>query len=195
MINGLHRIKTAVWYRLFFKRIGKGSLIRNPILICNPEFIEIGEGVIIRDGARLEVVKDGVTQEPTLRIGSNTNIEQNVHIVCHSSVIIGDNVSITANCAIVDTTHPYHNVQLLAKVGSRVSTEPSFVKIGDGAFIGYGTIIMPNVHIGEGAIIGAHSLINRHVEPYTVACGSPAKTIKVYDPATREWVKIRREPV
>jgi acetyltransferase-like isoleucine patch superfamily enzyme len=51
------------------------------------------------------------------------------------------------------------------------------VRIGDFAAIATMSIILPGVTVGEGALIGAHSSVNRDVEPDTVAAGSPAKFV------------------
>lgn len=50
--------------------------------------------------------------------------------------------------------------------------------IDDGVWIGMRAIIMPGVHIGEGAVIAANSVVNKDVEPYTIVGGNPAKPIK-----------------
>ena len=55
------------------------------------------------------------------------------------------------------------------------------VVLQDGCHIGIGTIIMPGVTIGEGAIIGAGSLVTHDVPPYCVAVGSPAKVVRKYE--------------
>ncbi len=47
------------------------------------------------------------------------------------------------------------------------------VEIGPDSFIGPGSIILPNVHIGEGAVVSAGSVVNRDVEPYTFVGGNP----------------------
>jgi serine acetyltransferase len=50
-------------------------------------------------------------------------------------------------------------------------------------FIGLNAIIMPGVNVGDGAIIGAGSVVTKDVEPYTVVGGNPAKficTVKDY---------------
>jgi len=39
-------------------------------------------------------------------------------------------------------------------------------------------VILPGVHIGDGAIIGANSVVGSDVEPYTVAVGNPAKPVR-----------------
>ncbi len=55
--------------------------------------------------------------------------------------------------------------------------EPIVLKRG--CCIGMRSIIMPGVTIGEGAIIGAGSLVTKDVPPYTIAVGNPAKVVKV----------------
>lgn len=50
--------------------------------------------------------------------------------------------------------------------------------IGNDVWIGYGTLIMPGVHIGNGAIIAARSVVTADVPAYTIAGGNPAKPIK-----------------
>jgi acetyltransferase-like isoleucine patch superfamily enzyme len=47
-----------------------------------------------------------------------------------------------------------------------------------GCMLGMGTIVMPGVTIGEGAIVGAGSLVTKDIPPWAVAAGSPAKVIR-----------------
>ena len=50
--------------------------------------------------------------------------------------------------------------------------------IGNDVWIGQNAVILPGVHIGDGAIIGACSVVGSDVGPYTVAAGNPAKVIR-----------------
>ncbi|NLK37496.1 MAG: CatB-related O-acetyltransferase [Epulopiscium sp.] len=50
--------------------------------------------------------------------------------------------------------------------------------IGNDVWIGYEAVIMPGVHIGDGAIIGTRAVVTKDVEPYTIVGGIPAKPIK-----------------
>ena len=50
--------------------------------------------------------------------------------------------------------------------------------IGNDVWIGRESVIMPGVKIGDGAIIGAYSVVTKDVPPYSVAGGNPAKFIK-----------------
>lgn len=50
--------------------------------------------------------------------------------------------------------------------------------IGNDVWIGYEAVIMPGVHIGDGAIIGTRAVVTRDIPPYSIAAGVPAKVIK-----------------
>ena len=50
--------------------------------------------------------------------------------------------------------------------------------IGNDVWIGKNAVILPGVHIGDGAIIGANSVVGSHIEPYTIVAGNPAKVKK-----------------
>ncbi len=50
--------------------------------------------------------------------------------------------------------------------------------IGNNVWIGYDAVIMPGVKIGDGAIIGAKSVVTRDVLPYEIVVGNPAKVVK-----------------
>jgi acetyltransferase-like isoleucine patch superfamily enzyme len=180
-----YKCKGMLLYRRVFKKFGRGSYIRKPM------FITIGDRVSISNGVRLEIIQGNPKRIPELCIGNNTNIEQNVHIVCHNSIRIGDNVSITGNCAIVDVTHPYSDVGDPVKIGARIQDDNSVVEIGDGTWIGYGSIILPNTRIGKYAVVGANSVVVSDVPDYSVVAGSPAKLIRRFDPLTATWVKIK----
>jgi acetyltransferase-like isoleucine patch superfamily enzyme len=52
------------------------------------------------------------------------------------------------------------------------------IRIGNKAWIGFNVIILKGITIGEGAVIGAGSVVTKDVEPFTVVAGNPAKIIK-----------------
>lgn len=52
------------------------------------------------------------------------------------------------------------------------------VIIGNDVWIGAGSIIMPGVSIGDGSVVGAHSVVTRDVPPYTIVAGAPARVIR-----------------
>lgn len=50
--------------------------------------------------------------------------------------------------------------------------------IGNDVWIGQNATILPGVHIGDGAIIGANSVVGKHIAPYSIVVGNPAREIK-----------------
>jgi acetyltransferase-like isoleucine patch superfamily enzyme len=89
----------------------------------------------------------------------------------------------------VDVSHPFGDVNETTKIGARIKDEDSFVEIGDGSFIGYGSVILPNVTLGRHVVIGANSVVTSDIPDYSVAVGNPAVVLKRYDWANQKWVR------
>lgn len=90
-----------------------------------------------------------------------------------NNCIIEDGVLIAPRVTIVTTTHPL-NPFTRSNSGSVYGK----VIIKRNAWIGAGAIILPNVTIGEGAVVGAGAVVTKDVPPKTVVAGVPAKIIK-----------------
>jgi acetyltransferase-like isoleucine patch superfamily enzyme len=182
---------TQLFWRLRLGALGGKSVLYKPMLLTAPGRIFIGAASHVRDFSRLEVIhRPELGWDATLKIGSNVNIEQGVHIVCQCNVTIEDDVSITPFCAVVDTYHPHDPPDVGAKIGDRLPTVPTFVHIGRGSFIGMKSVILPNVRIGEGCIIGAGSIVSSDIPDYCVAVGAPARVVKRFDPEKRTWHRV-----
>jgi virginiamycin A acetyltransferase len=50
--------------------------------------------------------------------------------------------------------------------------------VGNDVWIGQNATILPGVHIGDGAIIGANSVVGSDVDPYTIVAGNPARVLR-----------------
>jgi maltose O-acetyltransferase len=88
-------------------------------------------------------------------------------------VIIGNRVAIAPRVTLVVSSRPN-----FSRVGNVISEEKGPIIIEDDAWLGTGVIVMPNVRIGEGAVVGAGSVVTKDVPPYTIVVGSPAKPLK-----------------
>ena len=78
-------------------------------------------------------------------------------------------VSITGNVAIVDVNHPYDDIRSDIKIGARYQAKDNYVEIGRGSFIGFGSVVLPNVKIGEGVVVGANSVVTTDIPSFSVA--------------------------
>ena len=102
-------------------------------------------------------------------------------------------MSITGNCAIVDTTHPYKDIYSPIKIGNQVADDDAVVIIGDGCFIGFGSIILPNTRLGRRVIVGAHSVVTGTFPDHCVIVGSPARILQQYDFEQNQWRRMDRK--
>ena len=66
------------------------------------------------------------------------------------------------------------------------------ITIGDGAWIGAGTIILPGITIGKYAVIGAGSVVTKDVPDYTIAAGNPCRPIRKIDEHDKEYYRKNR---
>ena len=62
--------------------------------------------------------------------------------------------------------------------GEQIKLRKGDTVIGNDVWIGQNAVILPGVHIGDGAIIGANSVVGSNVEPYTIVVGNPAKVLR-----------------
>lgn len=86
---------------------------------------------------------------------------------------IGEDVWITSNCTILSHSST-SNIQTKYGFEEKIGK----VTIGDGVFIGTGTIICPSVNVGKGAYIGAGSVVTKNVSEYCVVAGNPAILVR-----------------
>jgi acetyltransferase-like isoleucine patch superfamily enzyme len=133
----------------------------------------------IDDDARInEQVYIGGTKTPesALILGKRTIIMQASYINPTKPIIVGDDSGIGGHCLLF--THGSWNSQL---EGYPVKFAP--ITIGKKVWLPWRVFIMPGVTIGDGAVIGADSTVNRDIPPHSLAAGSPAKIIKENIPA------------
>lgn len=105
-----------------------------------------------------------------VRVGAETWIGPWVLLDGRGGLEIGDHCSISAG------VHLYtHDTVKWALTGGRAAYEQAPVRIGSCTHIGARTTVLAGVSVGHHCVVGAHSLVNRDLDPYTVAFGTPAR--------------------
>ena len=96
----------------------------------------------------------------------------------HADLIyIDDHAHVTGGCRLLchqRNLRHYFKGDDAAKLPYRLGE----IHIGKGVMIGMETLIMPGVTIGEGAIVGAYSLVTKDIPAWTIATGRPATVVK-----------------
>lgn len=145
-------------------------------------------------GCRIEAYIANGNKKKKIWFGKRVQLNDYVHISSIEEIKIGDDVLMASNIYISDNSHGCYK-------GGEKDTSPEIepivrpyyvapVLIENRVWIGEGTIIMPGVTIGEGAIIGAHSVVTKSIPSNTIAVGSPAKPIKYYNPLAKRWERV-----
>ena len=173
--NSYCRLKVLIIYKYMFKYIGRNCLIRNPLLIT-PEFISIGNGVIIWDNARIEAIHNYGVQNfnPFISIGNGVSIQQRCHITAADKLSIGENTLISFDVMIQDTDHEYQTLDI------PIGDQPLLVKrteIGSNCFIGCGAKIQAGTVLGNHCVVGTNAVVRGVFPDYCVIVGIPARII------------------
>lgn len=116
-------------------------------------------------------------------IGDHAYIGKESHIGC--DVEMGDYIMFANRVALVGRyDHHYQQIGVPSRFASHVRHADYNwkglnlkVRIEDDVWIGYGSIVLSGVNIGQGSIIAAGSVVTRDVEPYSIYGGVPAKKI------------------
>ena len=118
------------------------------------------------------------------RIGEQVYIGEDLIIVDElddrGRVRIGNRVAVAERVTLVVSSNPN-----FSKIRPFIKDIHGFIEIDDDAWLGTGTIVLPNVRIGIGAVVGAGSVVIKDVPDFTVVGGVPAQLIKKIDISDR----------
>ncbi len=164
-----------------FGRFGEGSIICfPPNTIFNEHFIHIGAGTMIGPQVTLSagmVPGQQCLADPVVSIGDRCLIGKGSGIVGHFGIHIGNDVWTGHHVYITDQNHGYDDI---TRPISQQSQPEQAVEIGDGSWLGFGTVVLPGARIGKHVTIGANSVVTGDIPDYSVAVGVPAKVIRRY---------------
>ena len=123
---------------------------------------KIASGVRVQGGAKF-------WQPWKLEIGANSWIDGGVNLYAVDKITIGSNAVVSVGAFLCTASH-----DPLSPI-FELKTAP--ITICDMAWIGANAFIMPGVTIGEGAVVGACSVVTHDVPPWTIVAGNPVRVI------------------
>jgi acetyltransferase-like isoleucine patch superfamily enzyme len=104
-----------------------------------------------------------------IHIGDNVVINRRVYLDGRIGITIKNNISISPEVYIVSMEHDPNDPMFATRGG--------MVTIDDHVWIGARAMILPGIHIGEGAVVGACAVVTHDIEPYQIVAGIPARQI------------------
>jgi acetyltransferase-like isoleucine patch superfamily enzyme len=141
--------------------------------VSGPVQIHIGNNVYI--GGNVTILSGGSADGARLVIKDNADLGWNAYIAVNKEIVIEENVRIPHDCRISDSDGHPREVDLRRAGLPPNPKDVRPVRICRDAWIGNGTHIMKGVTIGEGAIIGANSVVITDIPPFSLALGNPAE--------------------
>jgi len=139
---------------------------------------QAAEGGPVSLGESSHVLRDSVLetgQGGCITIGEDTFLHPRCQVMAYKGdVTIGDHVAIAPNCAFYAYNHS-------TRAGELIKRQPlethGGIRIGDGAWLGFGVIVLDGVDIGAGAVIGAGSVVVNDIPANSIAVGDPARVV------------------
>jgi acetyltransferase-like isoleucine patch superfamily enzyme len=184
--RGFIRLKCKV-FSLFisgaFGHFGRQTVLMSPIRLSGERRISIGDHVFIGPDSWLQTISGEESGPIAISIGSGTSIAGACVISAVKNVTIEDKVLVARNVYISDHIHRYiqAGVPVLAQGLDKIMP----VLIKRGAWLGQNVVVCPGVTIGEGAVIGANSVVTQNIPDYCVAAGAPARVVKTIEMAAQ----------
>jgi len=170
--------------------IGSGASLRGL------SSIEMGEDLSTGKGFWLEAVNsyNGQSFSPRIVIGKHVRIANWTHIAATHSVQIGDNVLMGSKVVVIDHNHGQYSGMFSSPHTApdlRPLDQDGKIFIGSNVWLCDGVVVLPGSSIGEGCVIGANSVVNGPIPPFTIAAGAPARVLKAFDFEKKEWIKAQ----
>jgi acetyltransferase-like isoleucine patch superfamily enzyme len=146
-----------------------------------------GNNIAIGDECTLQGLLVVENDSAEIRVGNNVFIGAATVLDCAMRIELEDDVLVSYQCLLIDSNNHSNDAQLRrndlpdVKHGRPYNWKaiPSApIRICRGAWIGARAIILKGVTVGEGAIVGAGSVVTKNVEPYTIVAGNPARVVR-----------------
>lgn len=156
------------------KSCGKNVIIGKTVRIRYPQFVEIGDNVIIDDFTY---------------ISTSLKLHDNVHISSGCKIIGGKNAfvemcefsTLAPNVVLSAGSDDYLSgiATPLVPLEFKGNFKIGKIKLNKHCIVGSGSVVLPDVIFEEGACLGALSLANKNIPEYTLYAGIPAYKVKV----------------
>lgn len=154
------------------KKVGEGVRLQPLAKIANAHVVELDDFVRVRD---FVFIWGG----QGVKIGKHCDIQPHVVVWGGGTLEMGDRVSVGPGTVLLTAVYSHaEGMKMVDGLGEGASKALyGKLAIGSDVYIGANCTLMPDITVGEGAILGAGSFVNKDCEPWGIYVGSPAKKI------------------
>jgi acetyltransferase-like isoleucine patch superfamily enzyme len=171
--------------------VGPGSYIDETAQVLGWQRVRIGHHTVVGEGTWINVNhRDGT--EPAVTIGDNCFIARRNFFSAGARIKIGDYCLTGPDCHFIGAGHDFAS-PFVPYLQGEVARD-SIIEVGANCWFGSSVIVLENVHIGFGSVVGAGALVTRDCPPFSLVVGSPARVIKRFDTQRRAWVPVDEYP-
>lgn len=174
----------GAYYKTRLKRMGKNVFIDVGVTIWEPGNVEIGDNSHIDTYVTM---LGGSRGNGYIKIGKHVHIVSNCVLSGRGGITVGDYSGIAAGSHIYSATNTYHpkdgdGGEIISMSGAAPAHRQHIIEgpvnLAEYTFVGTGSVVLPGVTLGRGAVVGSGSVVKTDIPPMTIAAGAPAKVIK-----------------
>ena len=166
--------------RLLLKQCGNNVVFFQGVRMKGGRNITIGNDVIIRRNSTIAAQTEYFGQKLSsfIIIEDGVDLGEDTFITASNRIVIGRNSLFGRMVTVTDNSHGTTSIEDLSKAPHlRMVISNGEVVIGENVWIGDKATILPGVHIGNGAVVGANAVVTKDVPPFCVVGGIPAKVL------------------
>jgi galactoside O-acetyltransferase len=156
------------WKARRYGALGRGARIGRGTRISNHRNVFLGANAVLYEDCHI------LSDAGTFVMGANSHLAAGVYVnAVRGEVRLGDGVSVGPRSVLLAYTNHYE-----AGRSSHEVRRVGRVLVEDDVFLGAHVVVLPDVRIGTGAVVGAGAVVTRDVPPHVVVAGVPARVIR-----------------
>lgn len=157
-----------------FASLGQNVLLSDKASFYNTSSISLGDHVRIDDFCVLSAGDEGID------IGSHIHVAVYCSLIGRGNIRLGDYANLSSRVSIYSSNDDYSGASMTNPMVPACYTNVTHapVDIGRHVIIGSGSVVLPGTVLGEGAAVGALSLVSGEYDPFWIYAGQPAKPLK-----------------
>jgi acetyltransferase-like isoleucine patch superfamily enzyme len=113
-------------------------------------------------------------------IGRRSHLSSGTHLEIGAFTLLGPNVYVAS----IEHQYEGNNLRPMLQTGMR---DLGRLVVEENCWLGMNSVVSGGFTVGRGSVVGANAVLRESVPPFSIAVGSPARVVRMYNPATDKW--------